>query len=204
MLRPQPGIRRVTRVKSLCIYCGSSNDGPARHRQAARRLGEILAESGIELVFGGGHVGLMGEIADAALGAGGRVVGIIPEHLLKAEVGHGRVSELIVVESMHQRKETMFRRADAFAVLPGGFGTLDELFEIVTWRQLRLHDKPIVLVNLDGYWDPLLSLVHRLVEQRYSRPEHRRLFTVVDGVEDVLTAVAAEHAPRVAAKPERI
>lgn len=194
----------MTKIESLCVYCGSSNQAPATHRQAARGLGRLLAEARIELVFGGGHVGLMGVIADAALAAGGRVTGIIPDHLIKAEVGHAKVSELIVVDSMHARKETMFRRADAFAVLPGGFGTLDELFEILTWRQLRLHDKPIVLVNLDGYWDPLLALIDRLVEARYSPPEFARFVSIVPRVEDVLPALLATRPPRIAAKPQKM
>ncbi len=194
----------MTKIDSLCVYCGSSNRAPAAHLEAARRLGRLLAEAGVELVFGGGHVGLMGVIADAALAAGGRVTGIIPDHLVKAEVGHAKVSELVVVDSMHARKEMMFRRADAFAVLPGGFGTLDELFEILTWRQLRLHDKPIVLVNLDGYWDPLLALIDRLVEAHYSAPEFARFVAVVPRVEDVLPALRAMRPPRLAAKPRKM
>ena len=194
----------MTKIDSLCVYCGSSNRAPVAHLEAARRLGRLLAEAGVELVFGGGHVGLMGVIADAALAAGGRVTGIIPDHLVKAEVGHAKVSELVVVDSMHARKEMMFRRADAFAVLPGGFGTLDELFEILTWRQLRLHDKPIVLVNLDGYWDPLLALIDRLVEAHYSLPEFARFVAVVPRVEDVLPALRAMRPPRLAAKPRKM
>ena len=194
----------MVRIKSLCVYCGSFNDAPESHRQAARRLGVMLATSGIELVFGGGHVGLMGVIADAALGAGGRVTGVIPEHLVRAEVGHAKVTELVVVKSMHERKETMFMRSDAFAVLPGGFGTLDEFFEVLTWRQLRLHDRPIVLVDLAGYWRPLLRLVDHLVEQRYSRPENRELIRVVEDIDEVLPAIFAEAPPRVLAKPGKM
>jgi len=194
----------MVRIKSLCVYCGSSNDAPESHRVAARRLGALLAQSGIELVFGGGHVGLMGVIADAALGAGGRVTGIIPEHLVRAEVGHAKVTELVVVKSMHERKETMFVRSDAFAVLPGGFGTLDEFFEILTWRQLRLHDRPIVLVNLDDYWRPLLRLVDHLVERRYTRPENRDLIHIVGQIDDVLPAIFAAAPPRVVAKPRKM
>ncbi|HJS33096.1 MAG TPA: TIGR00730 family Rossman fold protein [Alphaproteobacteria bacterium] len=194
----------MVRIKSLCVYCGSSNDAPDSHRAAARRLGGLLAKSGIELVFGGGHVGLMGVIADAALGAGGRVTGVIPEHLVRAEVGHAKVTELVVVKSMHERKETMFVRSDAFAVLPGGFGTLDEFFEILTWRQLRLHDRPIVLVDLDDYWRPLLHLIDHLVERRYTRPENRDLIRIVGQIDDVLPAIFAEGPPRVVAKPGKM
>ena len=169
----------MSQVRSICVYCGSSDRGPAAHRAAARHLGRLMAESGIQLVFGGGRVGLMGTIADSAMQAGGRVVGIIPEHLVRAEVGHADVSELIVVANMHTRKEIMFTRADGFVVLPGGPGTLDELFEILTWRQLGLHDKPVVIVNLDGYWDTLIALIESMIETDYARPSFRDFYTVV-------------------------
>ncbi|MBI3451793.1 MAG: TIGR00730 family Rossman fold protein [Rhodospirillales bacterium] len=191
-------------IKSLCVYCGSSDRGPRTHRTAAGRFGRILAEADIELVFGGGHVGLMGVIADAALTHGGRVTGIIPEHLLNSEAGHGKVSELIVVPNMHTRKETMFRRSEAFVILPGGPGTLDETFEVLTWKQLRLHAKPIVLVNLGGYWQPLLDLVRSLIRRNYARPTFRDLFTVVERVEDVLPTIGRMAAPRIAPKPQRL
>lgn len=194
----------MTQIRSLCVYCGSSDLADPAHRHAAAALGRVLAAKAIELVFGGGRVGLMGVIADAALSAGGRVTGIIPSHLIRAEVGHASVSELIVVETMHERKEAMFRRSDAFAVLPGGPGTLDETFEILTWRQLRLHGKPVVICNLGGYWDPLLELVDRMVAAKYARPEFRGFFTVVDRIEDVLPALAAAPAPAVPERPERM
>src|SRR6185369_2172118 len=146
--RPCCSATAMVKPRSVCVYCGSSDRGPEPHREAAVKLGQALAREGVELVFGGGRVGLMGVIADAVLSGGGRATGVIPEHLLRAEVGHGRVTELIIVPNMHERKETMFRRADAFIVLPGGPGTLDETFEILTWRQLQLHDKPIVIVDL--------------------------------------------------------
>src|SRR5581483_7949744 len=145
--------------------------------------------AGIEVVFGGGRVGLMGIVADSALSAGGQVTGVIPDHLLRAEVGHGSVSRLIVTKSMHTRKAAMFRRADAFVILPGGPGTLDEFFEIVTWRQLQLHDKPILIVGIDGYWRPLLRLIDWIVEHGYARRSFRRLFHVVPKVEDVVPAL---------------
>lgn len=194
----------MTKIRSLCVYCGSSDLGAKQHRMAAAKLGRILAAEGIELVFGGGRVGLMGVIADAALSAGGRVTGIIPEHLIRAEVGHASVSELIVVDSMHVRKETMFRRADAFAVLPGGPGTLDETFEILTWRQLRLHDKPVVICNLDGYWQKLLDLIDGLIAGHYARPEFRSFYTVVESIDGILPAIAAHGAPKIAPQPHRI
>lgn len=194
----------MTKIKSLCVYCGSSDVGPAPHRTAASALGKEMATAGIELVFGGGRVGLMGIIADAALRAGGRVVGIIPEHLVRAEVGHAKVTELQIVETMHERKEAMFRRADGFVMLPGGPGTLDETFEILTWKQLRLHDKPIIIVNLDGYWQPFLDLIETTIANRYAKPSFRDFYQVVDRIEDVLPALSAAPAPQLADQPDRI
>jgi uncharacterized protein (TIGR00730 family) len=194
----------MTAIRSLCVYCGSSDLGPPEHRLAAARLGKELAAAGVELVFGGGRVGLMGIIADAALSSGGRVTGIIPDHLIRAEVGHGAVSELIVVDSMHVRKETMFQRSDAFAILPGGPGTLDEAFEILTWRQLRLHDKPVVICNLGGYWSKLLDLIEMFIEAKYARPDFRDFYMVVDRVEDILPAIQAADAPAIPARVRKM
>ncbi len=198
------GKEHLPRLKSVCVYCGSSDRGPRQHRDAAVELGQRLAKAGIELVFGGGHVGLMGRLADAALEAGGHVTGIIPEHLIRAEVGHARVTHLVVTKNMHERKETMFKRSDAFVILPGGPGTLDEFFEILTWRQLQLHDKPILIVDVGGYWRPLLRLIERIIDQGYARPRFRRLFSVVQDVAKVLPALRAAHRPRVKARPRRL
>jgi len=181
----------MTKIRSVCVYCGSSGRGPASHHEAARRLGTMLAENGIRLVFGGGHIGLMGVTADAAIAAGGEVVGIIPDFLQDLELGHNGCSELIVTDSMHSRKQKMAELADGFAILPGGLGTLDEAFEIITWKQLRLHDKPIVAVNVDGYWTPLRAMVDQLTEHRYMRPEQQNLFRLVESVDDVLPALRA-------------
>jgi hypothetical protein len=189
----------MTAIRSVCVYCGSSQDVPEQHRRAARRLGQILAEASVTLVYGGGRVGLMGIIADAALGAGGQVIGIIPQHLVDAEAGHGGVTELYIVDNMHERKRKMFDLSDGFAVLPGGIGTLDETFEMMSWRQLRLHDKPIVLVNEGGYWAPLLDLIEEMVTVGYAKPAHLRLLTVVDRVEEVLGAL--QRAPEPAISP---
>lgn len=180
----------MARISSLCVYCGSSNAAPSAHKQAAARLGRAMAASGMTLVYGGGQVGLMGIMADAALGAGGRVVGVIPRYLVEAEVGHGSVSELHVVGTMHERKQKMFELSDAFAILPGGLGTLDEAFEMVTWRQLRLHDKPIVIVNETNYWAPLLALVETVVANGYAAGVRNRLFTVVESVDALLPELA--------------
>jgi uncharacterized protein (TIGR00730 family) len=141
----------------------------------------------------------MGLVADGVIAGGGETIGIIPGHLHDLEVGHNGVSQLLVVGSMHERKQRMFELSDAFAVLPGGMGTLDETFEIITWKQLRLHDKPIVLIDIDGYWQPLIALIDHGIAQGYMRPEHRQLYEVVSRVEDVFTAIANAPEPKVAA-----
>ncbi len=181
---------------SLCVYCGSSTGADPAHGEAARRLGELIAERGVRLIFGGGRVGLMGVLADAVLAGGGSVIGVIPGHLKEREVAHRGATELIVVGGMHERKRRMFELADAFAVLPGGLGTLDETLEIITWRQLGLHDKPLVLVDDGGYWAPLRGLLEHIVERGFARPDTRALYTIVGSVDDVFDAVAAAPAPR--------
>ena len=157
-------------IRRLCVYCGSSPGADPRYREAAHELGAGLAARGIELVYGGGRGGLMGVTADAALAGGGRVTGIIPVHLQHREVAHQGLSELVVVADMHQRKRVMAERADAFAALPGGVGTLDETIEILSWRQLRLHDKPVLVVDIAGYWSPLAELFEHIVAARFAAP----------------------------------
>lgn len=157
---------------------------------AAEKLGTDLGKNGIQLVYGGGHVGLMGVTADATLAAGGQVIGIIPEHLHDIEVSHENLTELHIVDSMHTRKQMMFERSDAFVVLPGGLGTLDETFEMVTWRQLKLHDKPIILVNYQNYWQPFLELIEHMIKAGFVEAKARTYFTVVDKLEDILPALA--------------
>jgi uncharacterized protein (TIGR00730 family) len=181
-------------IRCLCVYCGSSGAVEVRYREAASELGARLAAAGVELVFGGGRVGLMGLLADAALAANGRVTGIIPSHLRTAELAHPGVSELVVVGSMHERKRLMAERADAFAVLPGGIGTLDEMFEIVSWKQLGLHDKPILLVDVGGYWASLLALLDHIVDKGFARPQTRGLLRVVSSVPALMAALAEEPA----------
>jgi uncharacterized protein (TIGR00730 family) len=175
---------------SICVYCGSSADVAQSYKDAAVHLGREAGERGIEIIYGGGRVGLMGLVADSAIAAGGKVTGIIPSHILELEVAHQTLTELIVVENMHQRKMMMFERSEAFVILPGGLGTLDEAFEILTWKQLGLHRKPIIVANIDGYWDGLLSLVDHGVEEGFIRPRHARLFAVVDQVSAILPTLA--------------
>jgi uncharacterized protein (TIGR00730 family) len=175
-------------IRSVCAYCASSSRGPESHKAAARLFGRLLAENGIRLVFGGGRVGLMGVLADAALAAGGEVVGVIPSFLRDLELAHDGCDEMIVTDSMHSRKQKMAELSDGFAILPGGLGTLDEAFEMITWRQIRLHDKPIVVVNVDGYWEPLRRLVDHITAQNYMW-NGAPLFRMVDRVEDVIPAL---------------
>jgi uncharacterized protein (TIGR00730 family) len=179
----------MTEVRSVCVFCGSRVGDDPDFRAAARRLGEVFARNDIRLVYGGGSIGLMGVIADAVLAAGGKVHGVIPAFLDRIEVGHRKLSSLDVVESMHERKAAMFEMSNAFVVLPGGLGTLDEAIEIITWRQLGLHDKPILLVDHKAYWGPLLSLIDHTVGHGFAGKESRKLFQVIDDVRDVLPAL---------------
>lgn len=182
-------------VKSLCVYCGSASGIGETYRAVARELGSRMAAEGIELVYGGGRIGLMGLLADSVLAGGGRVIGIIPGHLHDYEVGHHGVSELIVVPSMHERKRRMFERSDAFAVLPGGLGTLDEAFEMITWKQLGLHGKPVVVVDAAGYWRPFQALVEHVVAQDFARPAVLRLYDIVPSVDELFAVLAAVPPP---------
>ena len=193
----------MKRIEALCVYCGSSKGKDPRHAALARTLGGEIAARGITLVYGAGGIGLMTEVADAVLAAGGRVVGVIPSHLARAEVQHGGLSETILVDSMHQRKEIMFKRADAFAVLPGGLGTLDEFFEILTWRQIGLHDKPVVILESDGYWAPLRALLDAVVVEGFAPPNAHGLYHVAESVAELFDVLEAAPAPAIAQSPER-
>ncbi|PJK28414.1 TIGR00730 family Rossman fold protein [Minwuia thermotolerans] len=194
----------MSEIASICIYCGSSSRASEAHLDAAARLGRLIAESGRTIIYGGGRLGLMGRIAQGGLAGGGTVVGIIPEHLYKVEVQNEDVTELLVVDTMHTRKAEMVRRADAFCVLPGGIGTLDELVEILTWRQLELHDKPVVVVNQDGYFEPFRALLAHFIEHRYAGPALLGFVSFVDRVEDVLPLLEASPAERFEEHPEKI
>jgi len=168
--------------------------------EAAKKLGSELGKNNIQLVYGGGHVGLMGITADATLQAGGQVIGIIPRHLHDIEVSHENLTELHVVDSMHTRKQMMFERSDAFVVLPGGLGTLDETFEMITWRQLKLHDKPIILVNYKNYWQPFLDLMAHMIKAGFVEASAYDFFTVVDRLEDILPAL--QYSPDAEIQPD--
>ena len=178
-------------LSTVCVFCGSSRGEGERWAAAARDLGALIAERGIDLVYGGGQVGLMGEVADAALAAGGRVIGVIPSGLFSREVAHRGVTELHEVGSMHERKALMYDRSDAFIALPGGFGTLDELAEVVTWTQLGLHGKPTVLLDVDGFWDEFVALLDRMMVSGFLKPQNRELVHVRDTPAAALDHLAA-------------
>ena len=155
-------------VKSVCVFCGASVGNDPAYRAAANELGERMAASGTRLVFGAGHIGMMGTVADAVLAGGGEAIGVIPEFLRDRELAHTGLTELHVVDSMHTRKRMMFDLSDAFIVLPGGLGTLEEMFEMITWRQLGRHEKPIVLISTKDYWAPFQAMIDRVVESDFA------------------------------------
>ena len=168
---------------SVCVFCGSRFGDTPAYKAAAETLGAALAEKGMRLVYGAGDVGLMGAVANAAQSAGGETFGVIPVHLMDMEVGKRDLSSFIVTENMHERKKVMFMNADVIVTLPGGAGSLDEFFEVLTWKQLGLHDKPVYLLNIDGYWDPLMSLVEHQVKAGFADPSLLKLFRVVDTID---------------------
>jgi len=165
-------------LQQICVFCGSQGGARGEYLAAARQLGATLAAQGVGVVYGGGHVGMMGALADAALAAGGRVTGVIPEHLMRPEVAHQNLTERVVVDTMHTRKRIMAERADAFVVLPGGYGTFEEMFEMVTWLQLRLHAKPVGVANVEGYFDHLLRFLRHAADEGFIRPAHWDLLIV--------------------------
>lgn len=177
------------KVECVCVYCGSGKGVHPAYAVAARKLGHALADQGIRLIYGGGSLGLMGEVAKAALGAGGKVTGIIPEFLGSKEKMLKDVDELIVVEDMHVRKKLMFERSDAFVALPGGIGTLEELVEQLTWSQLGRHTKPIILANIEGFWTPFLDLLTHMKAETFIRPGLDVHFAVVDKAEKIVPAI---------------
>jgi uncharacterized protein (TIGR00730 family) len=173
-------------IRSLAVFCGSRVGINPVYASAGRELGLGMGRAGIRLVFGGGRIGIMGVVADAVLDAGGTVMGVIPEFLTQLEVAHERVTELVVTDTMHTRKVRLYEESGAFLIMPGGLGTFDEAFEIITWRQLRLHDKPIILCNVAGWAEPLVATIDHAIEQGFADPACRRLFEVIDDVAEVL------------------
>ncbi|MGA9867800.1 MAG: TIGR00730 family Rossman fold protein [Acetobacteraceae bacterium] len=179
----------MSAIHSVAVFCGSRPGLLPDFRAAATSLGHGLARAGLRLVFGGGRIGLMGALADAALAAGGEVIGVIPEFLTRLEVAHSGLTELVITDSMHSRKSRMYELSDAFVVLPGGLGTLDEALEVITWRQLGLHDKPILLCDVAGSAAPLVAAIEAAIERGFATPAMRALFVVTEGVEATLGAL---------------
>jgi uncharacterized protein (TIGR00730 family) len=183
------GKKKTAGTRNVCVYCGSGLGLNPAYREAAQKLGAALAANNIGLVYGGGSLGLMGEVARATVDHGGRVTGIIPGFLVEKEAMMRDVDEIIVTEDMHQRKRLMFDRSDAFVALPGGVGTLEELVEQLTWVQLGRHTKPVVVANIDGFWTPFLSLLTHMKADTFIRPGLDVSFTVVDGAEKIVPAI---------------
>jgi hypothetical protein len=176
-------------IQSVCVFCGSRPGARPEFLEAARAFGQELARRRLTLVYGGASVGLMGALADAVMSHGGQAVGVLPRHLEKREIAHAQLAELHLVDSMHERKALMAERSDAFVALPGGFGTFDELFEIITWAQLGLHRKPMGLLNVGGYFEPLLALVERGVRDGFIPEAHTRPFAVSQDASELLEAM---------------
>ena len=192
---------RTPRIGHVAVFCGSRAGHDPAYAEAVEALGRGLAERGITVIYGGGRIGLMGRLADAALDAGGEVVGIIPEFLSAREVAHARVHELVTTESMHSRKQLMFARADAFVTMPGGFGTLDETVEIITWRQLGLHDKPILIVDVGGWARGVFAAFEASVEDGFADPSARQLYEFVPDTQAALSRLEALTPAKAAASP---
>jgi uncharacterized protein (TIGR00730 family) len=185
----------MTAIRRLAVFCGSSTGDAPAYAAAARELGTTLARRGIGLVYGGASVGLMGTVADAAIAAGGEVIGVIPEALVRKEVAHGGPVDLRIVGSMHERKALMAELGCGFVALPGGIGTLEELFEVWTWAQLGYHAKPCALLNVDGFYDPLIAFLEGVVAHRFLKDAHRSMLIVADAPDDLLARLAAYEPP---------
>jgi uncharacterized protein (TIGR00730 family) len=181
-------------MKRICVFCGSKSGNRPLYAEATLRFGEALVARGCELVFGAGHIGLMGVLADAVLAAGGKAIGVIPQSLVDRELAHRGLTELRVVDTMHQRKALMADLSDAFVALPGGYGTGDELFEILTWAQLGIHTKPIGMLNIAGYFDPMLAWLDHMMREDFLRRKHRKLLLVAED-SDALMNLLQSHRP---------
>ena len=183
-------------MKSICVYCGSANQASPKYFQAARRMGETLARASLTLVYGGGRTGLMGALADSVLETGGQVFGVITESMNTPELVHTRLTSLEVTATIHQRKARMYALADGYIALPGGYGTLDELFETLTWAQIGEHQKPVGILNVDGYYDLLLKMLDRAVLEKLLFPEHRASLLCESEPDKLLESMAAHRYPR--------
>lgn len=179
----------MTKRNSVCVFCGASNNVPQKYLDIGAKFGEILAKRNTDLVYGGGDCGVMGAVANSTMKHGGHVTGVFPVSLRNIENEHKSLSEIIIVDTMHMRKQTMFERTDAFVVFPGGFGTMDEMFEILTWKQLKMHHKPVVIFNYEHYWDPLIALMNNIIDTGFAKPENAGYYNVVDRVEAILEII---------------
>jgi uncharacterized protein (TIGR00730 family) len=181
----------MTPIRSVCVFCGSRPGTNPAHAEAARATGALIATEGWRLVYGAGDVGLMGEVARAAIAAGGRTMGVIPTHLMGREQGRRDLTQVVITEDMHERKKVMFMNSDAVVVLPGGAGSLDEFFEVLTWRQIGLHAKPILLLDIDGYWQPLAALLDHVIAEGFAEDTMRGYYKLVPDVRSLRSELAA-------------
>lgn len=176
----------MSEKKSICVFCGASNNVDKKFLNIGAEFGELLAKRDITLVYGGGDCGVMGAVANSTMKAGGYAVGVFPRSLRNIENEHQSLTEITIVDTMHERKQNMFERSDAFVVFPGGFGTMDEMFEILTWKQLMLHDKPVVIFNYQGYWDPLIALMKNIIENQFAKAEVATYYHVVTELDQII------------------
>ena len=179
----------MTGRKSVCVFCGASNSVDKKFLDIGAEVGKLLAARDITLVYGGGDCGVMGAVANSTMKHGGYAIGVFPRSLRNIENEHQSLTEITIVDTMHERKQNMFERSDAFIVFPGGFGTMDEMFEILTWKQLMLHNKPVVIFNYQGYWDPLIALMKNIIEQQFAKAEVATYYHVVDKLEDIINVL---------------
>lgn len=177
------------KIKTICVYCGASQRVDDSYRLAIEDMARRIVASGKDIVYGGGSVGTMGYLAKAAMDAGGKVIGIIPDHIISREGQLHEISELHVVDSMHSRKRLMVEKSDAFITMPGGMGTLDETFEILTWKYLGLHDKPVVIGNINGYWAPMMKMIDHMIQEKYTPEHHLNLFDQADSVDEIMARI---------------
>lgn len=194
----------MSKIKSACVYCGSSSTSDPAFDAPTIDLGQSLAKAGITLVYGGGSPGLMGKVANSCMDAGGAVIGIIPDHILKLEVKHNQLTELHIVDNMHTRKMMMADKADAFVIMPGGLGTLDEAFEIMTWKYLGVHNKPVIIANIDGYWDPLIALIQHMYAHKFVREEHINTYVEAKTVAEVMEILKSSEKSTTPIQAEKI
>jgi uncharacterized protein (TIGR00730 family) len=175
--------------KFICVFCGAQNAVPEKHLKAGREFGHAMAQRQLGLVYGGGDCGVMGAVANSVLERDGWVTGVFPEHLRQIEEEHKHLSETLIVEDMHSRKQLMYKRADMFVIFPGGFGTMDETFEILTWRQIGLHEKPVIVFNHEGYWDHLVALFDNIINTGFATPQTRDIYEVIDSFDELVKRV---------------